>query len=211
VDIDAEPAVVERCIREAGIGFLFAPALHKAMRFAIGPRRQLAVRTVFNILGPLTNPSGARRQLLGVFAEELVEPMARVLMNLGAVRAMVVHSRDGMDEISLCAETVVADVCDGAVTMGSLRPEDLGLARARRGDLVVGGVRESVRAIRGVLDGRPGPHRDMVLLNAGAAICVGGRAESVADGMRAAAESVESGAAREALRKLIEVSHQAAS
>jgi anthranilate phosphoribosyltransferase len=210
VNIQAEPPVVERCIREAGIGFLFAPALHKAMKFAIGPRRQLAIRTVFNILGPLTNPAGARRQLLGVFAEGLVEPIARVLANLGAVRAMVVHSGDGMDEISLCDETLIADVEDGAVAVRRIRPEDVGLARAMRSDLTVSGLEESVEAIRAVLDGEGGPRRDMVLLNAGAAICVGGKAGNIADGVRSAAGSVDSGRAREALRMLVEVSQQPA-
>jgi len=210
VNIEAEPAVVERCIREAGIGFLFAPALHRAMKFAIGPRRQLAIRTVFNILGPLTNPAGARRQLLGVFAEELVEPMARVLANLGAVRALVVHSRDGMDEISLCDETIVAEVADGSVTMRCICPECVGLERAERADLLVDGLQESVAAIHAVLDGQPGPQRDMVLLNAGAAVYVGGKADTVSDGVRTAAESVDSGRAREALRKLVQVSQQPA-
>jgi anthranilate phosphoribosyltransferase len=210
VNIEAEPAVVARCIREAGLGFLFAPALHKAMKYAIGPRRQLAVQTVFNILGPLTNPAGARRQLLGVFAERLVEPIARVLSNLGAVRAMVVHSRDGMDEISVCDETLVAEVEDGAVTMRTIRPEDVGLPRAERSALLVDGVQESAEAIRAVLDGRPGPGRDMVLLNAGAAIRIGGKAGSVADGVQLAAETVDSGRAREALEKLVEVSQQPA-
>ena len=210
VNIEAEPAVVERCIREAGIGFLFAPALHKSMKFAIGPRRQLAIRTVFNILGPLTNPAGARRQLLGVFADELVDPMARVLGNLGAVRAMVVHSADGMDEISLCDETLVAEVEDGAVTVRRMSPEDVGLPRAERDDLTVSGLAQSVEAIRAVLGGRTGPWRDIVLLNAGAAIHVGGKAGDVADGIRSAAESVDSGRAREALNKLVEVSRQPA-
>ncbi len=206
VNIEAEPPVVERCIREAGIGFLFAPALHKAMKHAIGPRRQLAVRTVFNILGPLTNPAGARRQLLGVFSEALVEPIAAVLGNLGATRAMVVHSLDGMDEISLCDETFAAEVNEGRIRTRRIAPEDVGLARGGLEDLLVEGLEGSVAAIRSVLDGETGPRRDMVLLNAGAAIYVGGKADTLRDGLRAAADSVDSGGAKEALQRLVELS-----
>lgn len=206
VNIEAEPPVVERCIREAGIGFLFAPALHKAMKHAIGPRRQLAVRTVFNILGPLTNPAGARRQLLGVFSEALVEPIAAVLGNLGATRAMVVHSLDGMDEISLCDETFAAEVNEGRIRTRRIAPEDVGLARGGLEDLLVKGLEGSVAAIRSVLDGEAGPRRDMVLLNAGAAIYVGGKADTLKDGLRAAADSVDSGGAKEALQRLVELS-----
>lgn len=206
VNLEAGPDVVARCIREAGIGFLFAPALHKAMKHAIGPRRQLAIRTVFNILGPLTNPAGARRQVMGVFAEDLVEPIARVLGNLGSLRAMVVHGRDGMDEISLCDATVAAELEDGQVRVRQVTPEEAGLERVQRDALTVAGLQESVEAIRGILDGERGPRRDFVLLNAGAAIHVGGKAESLADGVRAAAEAVDAGRAREALRKLVELS-----
>lgn len=206
VNIEAEPPVVERCIREAGIGFLFAPALHKAMKHAIGPRRQLAVRTVFNILGPLTNPAGARRQLLGVFSEALVEPIAAVLGNLGATRAMVVHSLDGMDEISLCDETFAAEVNEGRIRTRRIAPEDVGLARAALEDLLVEGLEGSVAVVRSVLDGETGPRRDMVLLNAGAAIYVGGKADTLKDGLRAAADSVDSGGAKEALQRLVELS-----
>jgi anthranilate phosphoribosyltransferase len=176
------------------------------MKHAIGPRRQLAIRTVFNILGPLTNPAGARRQVMGVFSPDLLEPIASVLNNLGAVRAMVVHSEDGMDELSLCAPTTVAEVRDGQVSTGAVQPEDVGLSRVRREDLVVGSAGESVAAVRAVLDGAPGPHRDFVVLNAAAAVCTGGKADGLADGMALAEESIDSGRAREALTRLVELS-----
>ncbi len=207
VNIEAPPEVVERCVREAGIGFLFAPLLHTAMKYAIGPRRELAVRTVFNILGPLTNPAGARRQVLGVFAEQLVEPIAGVLSNLGAVRAMVVHSADGMDEISICDRTLVGRVEDGRVRTRWLAPEDLGLQRRARQELSAASAQESAAVIRAVLDGREGAPREMVLLNAGAAIHVGGEAESHRQGMDMAAEAIDSGRAAQTLQHLVEVSH----
>lgn len=210
VNLSAEPAVVARCIREAGIGFLFAPTLHKAMKHAIGPRRELAVRTVFNILGPLTNPAGARRQVLGVFNAGLVETVAGVLSTLGAVRAMVVHSLDGMDEISLCDRTLVAEITEGRVETREITPEEAGLARASADELTVGGLEESAAAIRAILEGEAGPRRDMVVLNAAAAICVGGKAGDLGAGAEAAAESIDSGRADEALRKLVELSQSPA-
>jgi anthranilate phosphoribosyltransferase len=203
VNIACEPATVERCIREAGIGFLFAPTLHKAMKHAIGPRRELALRTVFNILGPLTNPAGARRQVLGVYEPELVDTVAGVLNSLGAVSAMVVHSADGMDEISISDETLVAEVAEGRVKTRRIAPEDAGLERASADDLLVEGVEESAAAIRAVLEGEGGPRRDMVVLNAAAAVYVGGKAGTLREGAEAAMEAVCSGRAAEALEKLI--------
>lgn len=207
VNLEAEPAVVARCIREANIGFLFAPVLHSAMRYAIGPRRELAVGTVFNILGPLTNPAGARRQVLGVFSDALVEPIAGVLAELGAVRAMVVHSEDGMDEISVCARTFVARVEGQSVTTGHIAPEDCGIDRAEHKALLVEDARQSAEVIRGVLAGQPGAPRDIVLLNAGAAIYVGGRAGSLQEGVRMAEQSIDSASAQHALERLIELSN----
>ncbi len=203
VNIEAEPSVVERCIRDVGIGFLFAPLMHKAMKFAIGPRRQLGVRTVFNILGPLTNPAGARRQVLGVFAEELVEPIAGVLKNLGASRALVVHSADGMDEISACAETTAAFLDDGGVDVRTLEPGVFGMDVVAREDLAAASAEESAATIRAVLDGEGGAPRTMVLLNAGAAIYVGGKADDVEQGIRLAGESIDSGNARRTLDRLV--------
>ncbi|MFO8006195.1 MAG: anthranilate phosphoribosyltransferase [Candidatus Brocadiia bacterium] len=208
VNIEAEPPLVERCVREAGIGFLFAPLLHQAMRHAIGPRRELAIRTVFNILGPLTNPAGARRQVLGVFKEDLVEPIAGVLHNLGAERAMVVHSMDGMDEISLCDETLTAVVEAGQVQVRGIAPEDVGLDRVDRSALAADSAASSAMVIRSVLDGQAGPPRDMVLLNAGAAIYVGGLAGSLEEGIAAAAKAVDSGKAKDTLARLVAVSNE---
>ncbi len=210
VNIEAEPAVVERCILQAGIGFLFAPMLHRAMKYAIGPRRELAVRTVFNVLGPLTNPAGARRQVLGVFSDDLVETIAGVLANLGAVRAMVVHSSDGMDEISICDRTHAAVVEAGEVSTRDVAPEDLGVPRAAREDLAAGSAAESAAVIRSILEGRQGAPRDMVLMNAGAAVYVGGKAASIEEGVGAAADSIDSGRARETLARLVKLSNAGA-
>jgi len=209
VNIEAPPRVVEQCVREIGIGFLFAPLLHTAMKYAIGPRRELAIRTVFNILGPLSNPAGARRQVLGVFSRQLVEPIATVLSNLGAVRAMVVHSADGMDEISVCDRTLVARVEQGRIETGWMAPEDVGLERSPRKELRATSAGESAAVIRAVLSGEPGAPRDMVLLNAGAAIFVGGKADSHQAGMQKAAESIDSGRAKEMLKQLAELSSAA--
>ena len=207
VNIEAPVLVVERCIREVGIGFLFAPLLHEAMKHAIKPRRELAVRTVFNILGPLTNPAPASRQVLGIFSADLVETMAEVLRRMGAEKAMVVHSRDGMDELSVCDESLVAEVDPDGVTVGTVDPAELGLGPADIDDLRVDGPAESARVIKAVLDGKPGPQRDMVLLNAGAAIYVGGKAEDLKKGVDSAAQAVDSGRASQALKSLARLSH----
>ena len=210
VNIEAEPAVVERCIREAGIGFLFAPALHKAMKYAIGPRRQLGVRTVFNILGPLTNPAGARRQVVGVASAALVEPIAGVLKRLGSRRAMVVHSDDGMDEISICDRTLAARLDAESIDIVALTPEDVGLERAARSEIAAADAAQSVKAIHSVLAGEKGARRDIVLLNAGAAVWAGGKADSLTEGVAAAAESVDSGRAQAALERLVRLSNEPA-
>lgn len=207
VNLDADVATVARCIREAGIGFLFAPAMHKAMKFAIGPRRELGVRTVFNILGPLTNPAGAKRQVLGVFDEGLVEVIAGVLNDLDAVQAMVVHSADGMDELSIADETIVAEVKDGVVTTYRVAPEDVGLDRSPLDELLVETAEESAAVIREVLAGQPGPARDIVVLNAGAAVYVGGKAGSHKGGVAAAQEAIDCGAAKVALEAFVRASN----
>jgi len=208
VKLDVPVEVVARCIREAGIGFLFAPMLHPAMKYAIGPRRELGLRTVFNILGPLTNPSGARRQLMGVFAQELVQPIADVLLRLGAERAMVVHSADGMDELSVCDESMVAEVDGGGVRAGRVSPEEVGVPRSESPDeLLVQSAEESAEAIRNVLAGGPGSRRDIVLLNAGAAIYIGGKASSLKQGVLAAAQSVDSGKALGVMQRLVELTN----
>jgi anthranilate phosphoribosyltransferase len=208
VNIEVSPEVVEECIRQVGMGFLFAPALHKAMKFAIGPRREMGVRTVFNILGPLTNPAGARRQLLGLFSGDLLETIAGVLLNLGAEKAMVVHGADGLDELSVCAESSIAEIDGGAIRTWRLTPESVGLPRAQLTDLVVDGPEESAEVIRFVLSGGQGPRRDITLLNAGAAVYVGGRAASLEEGMQAAAETIDTGRAQHVLEGLVELTNR---
>ena len=205
VNLEAEKAVVERCLRETRIGFLFAPLMHGAMKYAIGPRREIGVRTVFNILGPLTNPAGAPCQVLGVYDGALAEPLAGVLRKLGSKRCMVVHGEDGLDEITTTAETRVAELIEGEIKTYTITPEEMGLPRTSLDDLVAKSPEEAVEALNSVLAGDKGPRRDIVLLNAGAAILVSGAASDLKDGIRKAAESIVSGAARQALDKLVEI------
>ena len=210
VNIEASPAVVARCIREARMGFLFAPQLHGAMKYAAPVRKEIGIRTIFNVLGPLTNPAGARRQVLGVYAPHLVRPIAEVLLRLGADHALVVHSEDGMDEISLSARTHVSEVRGGSITSYDLSPEVLGLEAARLEDLQVETVRRSAEAIRSVLAGEPGPWRDVVLANAAAAVYVAGLAADIHEGLTRAAESIDSGAAAGVLESLVRLSRATA-
>jgi len=209
VNIDLDAEAVGRCLDEIGFGFLFAPNLHPAMKYAIGPRREMGVRTVFNLLGPLTNPAGARRQLLGVFAEEWVEPVAEALHQLGTERALVVYGRDGLDEISTLGETTVAELADREVSSYTLAPEDLGLDRARVEDIGGGTPEESAEMLRGVLQGEGGPRYDIVVANAGAAVYIGGGAASIQEGTERAAEVIASGAAFSKLEELREFSNSA--
>lgn len=195
VTIDLPPERVGRCIDEVGIGFLFAPLLHSAMRFAIGPRREIGVRTVFNMLGPLTNPAGATAQVMGVYAGELVTPVACVLNNLGVERAFVAHSEDGLDELTVTAPTQIAEVRDGNVTTFTLTSESVGLPEAKLEALRGGGPEENAAIALAILQGEKGPRRDVVLLNAGAALVVAGRAEDFRDGIRQAEQALDSGAA----------------
>jgi anthranilate phosphoribosyltransferase len=203
VNLDVPPEVVGRCIDEVGVGFLFAQKHHSAMRHAIGPRREMAVRTIFNVLGPLTNPAGAPNQVMGVFDAELVEPIARVLGQLGSRHVMVVHADDGMDEISICAPTRVAELKDGEVSGYRIAPEDFGFERADAAAIRVGSAAESLAMIRSVLDDQPGPARDIVCLNAGAAIYTAGLAGDLAGGIEQAKEAIASGRAREVLERLV--------
>ncbi len=205
VKITAPPEVMERCLEEAGIAFLFAPLLHSAMKHAIGPRREIGIRTVFNILGPLSNPAGARVQLLGVYSETLTETLARVLGDLESERAWVVHGADGLDEITLTGPTVVSELNDGEVRTFHLTPEEAGLDPCRPEDLKGGEPAENARIILEILEGKKGPKTDAALLNAGAAVLLGGGAESLAGGVEKARAAVDSGAALgklEQLRKL---------
>ena len=201
--LDLSPAQVEQCVRDVGVGFMFAPGHHSAMKHAIGPRREMGVRTVFNVLGPLTNPAGVPNLLLGVFTDELLEPLAEVLRRLGARHVMVVHSRDGLDEISIGDKTEVAELKDGQVHRFSIQPEDFGVNRNSLDAIKVEGPEDSVKTIIGVLDNQPGAARDIVVLNAGAAIYVAGLAGSLKDGMARADAAIASGEARNRLDRLV--------
>ncbi len=209
VNIKAPPPVVERCMREAGIGFLFAPLMHAAMKHAIGPRHEIAIRTIFNILGPLTNPAGARCQVMGVYTPALAPMMARVLAALGSKRSIIVHGEDGMDEITIAGRTRVAELVNGSVIEYDIGPEDFSIPRGALADLVVDSAEESAGAIRAVLDGAPGPRRNVILLNAAAAILAAGAADGWPAAVRIAAKSLDDGAAKRALEILVRVSNAA--
>ncbi|MFA6109909.1 MAG: anthranilate phosphoribosyltransferase [Candidatus Latescibacterota bacterium] len=202
VNTEASPEVVGRCLDEVGIGFLFAPLLHGAMKHAVGPRREIGTRTVFNVLGPLTNPAGARRQLVGVYAAGLTDTLAGVLRELGTERAFVVHGSDGLDEITVTGPTRISVLRDGKVTTGTVEPREFGLAIAPGESLKGGTPEENAAILTAVLEGEPGPRREVVLLNAAAAVVAGGRADTLAEGLERARESVDSGAALHALQQL---------
>ncbi|MFO1322419.1 MAG: anthranilate phosphoribosyltransferase [Burkholderiales bacterium] len=206
VNVSAAPPVVERCLAEAGIGFFFAPTFHPSMRHAGPARRALGVRTAFNLLGPLTNPAGASRQIVGVPRPEFTELMARSLMLLGSERAWVVHGADGIDELSTTGYTKVSECCNGAVKTFYLHPADFGLHKAAPGALRGGSAADNAAIIEGVLNGVTGPTRDVVLLNTGAALFVAGRAESIRAGMHEAARAIDSGAAKATLARLVTLS-----
>ncbi len=210
VNLDLDPQQVARCIEEVGVGFMFAPRHHGAMKHAVGPRREMGVRTLFNLLGPLTNPAGAPNQLMGVFEAQWVEPLAHVLRKLGGHHVMVVHADDGLDEISIGAETQVAELRAGEVTSYRIAPEHFGLERADIGPLKVSDAAGSLAIIRGVLGGERGAARDIVALNAGASLYVAGLAPDMAAGVRRAEEILDSGAAAERLARLAELSQRLA-
>jgi len=197
---------VEQCVREVGVGFMFAPGHHSAMKHAIGPRKEMAARTVFNVLGPLTNPAGVPNLVLGVFSDELLEPLANVLNELGANHVMVVHSRDGLDEISIGDVTDVAELKDGQITRYTIEPEDFDLQRVAIDYIKADGPEQSVAMIRGLLGGESGPARDIVAMNAGAAIYVSGLAGSLADGVKKAQQVLDSGDGLARLEKLAALS-----
>lgn len=207
VAITAEPVTVEACLSQANIGFFFAPTFHPSMRHAGHARRALGVRTAFNLLGPLTNPAGATRQLVGVPRPEFTELMARSLMLLGSERAWVVHGADGIDEISTTGYTKVSECRDGAVNTFYLHPSDVGLPKASSSALRGGTAHDNARIIEQVLEGRTGAARDVVVLNAGAALFIAGAAKSVDDGMRRAARALDVGDARGTLDRLVKTSH----
>lgn len=203
VTIEVPPETVEDCIRDVGLGFLYAPALHPAMKHAMGPRRELGVRTVFNMLGPLTNPAGAKGQIIGVFAPDLTEPFAHVLRLLGSRRAFIVHGHDGMDEITNTTTTRISELADGKVRTYELDPLDFIGEYADPAALAGGDPAANASMTRRVLDGESGPCRDIVCLNAAAAIVAGGKADSLQQGWACATEAIDSGKARDALEGLI--------
>jgi anthranilate phosphoribosyltransferase len=209
VKVDAPKDRVETCIDKIGIGFLFAPLLHEAMKYAVQPRRDIGIRTIFNMLGPLTNPAMATHQLIGIYSGEMVGAIAQVLKNLGSARAMVVHGLEGLDEISLCGPTKVAELRDSAVKEYVVEPEQFGFQRCGLEELHGGNPEESARILRAILDGKKGATRDVVLLNGGAALYVSGRAASIQDGIGLAAESIDSGQARQKLAQLVELTNAA--
>jgi anthranilate phosphoribosyltransferase len=197
--IDLTPEQVAQCLREVGIGFMFAQAFHPAMKHVAGPRREIGVRTVFNVLGPLTNPAGARHQLLGVARAELAPLLAGALARLGSAHALVVHGHGGLDELSLSGPSNVTDLRDGALTDYTISPGDVGLQAAPNEAVLGGSPEENANSLRAVLDGRPGPLRDITLLNAAAALVAADLAPDIKDGVDLAARAVDSGAAREKL------------
>jgi anthranilate phosphoribosyltransferase len=207
VHITADAATVERCLEEAGIAFLFAPTFHPSMRHAGPTRKDLGVRTAFNLLGPLTNPAGASRQLVGVPRPELTELVARSLALLGSERAWVVHGADGLDEISTTGYTKVSECRDGAVNTFYVHPADFGLPKASPAQLRGGDAAANAEIARAILAGEPGAPRDIVLLNAAASLLIAGRVASIAEGVRAAADGLDSGAARRVLAQLVQVSN----
>ncbi len=208
VNLDLGPDQVARCVRELGVGFLFAPRHHSAMKHAIGPRKELGVRTLFNLLGPLTNPAGAPNQVVGVFSEQWLEPLAQVLQRLGSNHVLVVHADDGLDEISIGAPTQVAELKDGRIDRYRIAPADFGLTAGATDALVVQTAEQSLALIDQVFTGQPGPARDIVVLNAGAAVYAAGLSETLAAGVKRAAEVIDAGLAREKFAALIEFSRQ---
>jgi anthranilate phosphoribosyltransferase len=207
VNIELTPDKVGRCIQEAGIGFMFAPAHHPAMK-NVGPTRvELGTRTIFNLLGPLSNPAGVRRQMVGVFSRQWVEPLAHVLKNLGSESIWVVHGSDGLDEITITGPTYVAALEKGAVRTFEITPEEVGFARQKPEALRGGDAAHNAKALLDVLKGVKGPFRDVALLNAAAGLVVAGRAKDLKQGVEQAAKSVDSGAAKACLDRLVQISN----
>ena len=208
IDLSSSPETVERCIDEIGIGFLYAPALHGAMKYAIAPRREIGIRTIFNMLGPLTNPAGADCQVLGVYREDLVEKLAHVLKRLGCRRGFVVYGLDGMDEITLTTQTRVAEVTPTGIEVRLVSPEEFGLERSTAAELRGGDAAGNADIVRSVLSGGEGARRRIVLLNAAFGLVAAGKAHSVMDGIRMAAEAIDSGRALGQLERLVAFTHE---
>ena len=207
VNLDISAEQVKTCVEEIGVGFMFALNHHSAMKHAIGPRKEMGVRTIFNMLGPLTNPAGTPNQLLGVYSKELVRPIAEVLKKLGANHVMVVHGDDGMDEISISASTHVAELKDGEITEYTIKPEDFGMQQHAVDTIRVNNAEESLEMVSSVLNNDESPARDIVLLNAGAAIYIAGLTGSHQAGIELAQEILASGTAKEKMLELINITH----
>ncbi|WP_438971512.1 anthranilate phosphoribosyltransferase [Methylophaga sp.] len=203
VNLDLTPEQVKHCVDATGVGFMFAQKHHGAMKHAIGPRREMGVRTIFNLLGPLTNPARAAHQVLGVFDKKWVRPMAEVLQTLGSEHVLVVHAQDGLDEISIGAETHVAELKDGTINCYSIQPEDFGMARSDISALTVKNAHDSLELIKRIFDGEKGPARDIVVLNAGAAIYAANLADTLKAGIEKAINAIDSGTAMQKLNALI--------
>ncbi len=208
IKIDLLPKKVEDCLSKTGFGFLFAPLFHPAMKYAIGPRREIGIRTIFNVLGPLTNPAGAKMQVLGVFSSRLTEALANAVGNLGAQHVMVVNGKDGLDEITVTSKTVVSEWKNGDLTSYTLNPVDYGIPLAKSDDLVGGNAEENANITISVLTGEPGPKRNIVLLNAAAAIYVSGVAPSIEKGLVMAETAIDSGAALKKLNEIRKVTNE---
>jgi anthranilate phosphoribosyltransferase len=208
VNLNITPAQVAECVKRIGVGFMFAPLHHGAMKHAIGPRREMGVRTIFNLLGPLTNPAAAPNQLIGVFADQWLEPLAQVLARLGSRHVLVVHGEDGLDEISIGAATQVAELKDGAVSRYTLTPEQFGLQSTAIDALVVKDAAQSLAIMEAVLNDTPGAARDIVLLNAGAAIYAAGLAKSIEQGLEKARAAIADGAAHRKLQDLVKLTNE---
>lgn len=209
VTITVSPLDMKECLDKTGIAFLFAPALHRAMKYAIGPRKEVGVRTIFNVLGPLTNPASAPAQVMGVFAAHLTETIATVLQNLGSKKAYIVHGIDGLDEITICAGTKVSELSDGSIKTYTIQPEEYGFERVPSSALKGGNPTVNAHIIQDILEGKTGAHRNIVLLNAGFALSAAGIAENPTNGVALAKKSIDSGAAAGKLRALVEFSRLA--
>jgi len=207
VKIDLSPEKVERCLFETGFCFIFAPIFHPAMKFAIGPRREIGIRTIFNILGPITNPAGAKRQLLGVYSDALTETLAKVLGNLGAHDAIVVHGEDGLDEITIAGRTKVSRFRHGKTDTYYIEPEDFGLRRGTIKDIRGGTKVDNASITLSILNGEPGPRRDTVLMNSAAALIAAGQTEDIKTALSMAAAALDSGKASQKLEEVRRISH----
>lgn len=205
VKFELTPEQVAQCVEQIGIGFMFAPMHHSAMKYAAVPRRELGVRTLFNVLGPLTNPAGAKRQVLGVFSHSWLETLANVLKNLGSKQVMILHSEDGMDEISISAPTNIAELKNGEINTYKIEPEQFGMQRADISTLAVENVEDSLKVMHAVLDNQAGPSQDIILLNAGAAIYTAGIEDTLAAGIESARRVIENGSARSRLDELVKL------